>query len=413
MKLAPILVGLLLLLPGASLRAASKLEPPDLDNYLRWGPVRVRPGFQMSQLGYDDNILFSTARGPVGDYTATFTPKLDGLILFGHRAFFTFVQRFDYTAFAQNRQLNYLNNYTQGRVTVPLQRVGFFVDGLLHRYNFRPVDLETVQTQGVERRIRGGVIFTPGWRTEIEIGQAYRRLFYTEVDPDPRAVTIAERLDRVEQGTTLEARYRIHGRTSAVFEGLFLTIAFENPFVLDDLVIDRDTAETRLLAGFELGRGGPLSGSAKVGWAGIRPDSSLVPGLSEPIGDVRLAYRLAPRTTLHLTTHRLPGFSVYEANAYYVDFEYKLRAVHYFNRLIGLEASGGRGRVTFPTSFSGFEREDRIRRYELGILLRLSENTIGRKVEYSLRIGRYRRNSTDPGVVQSKNTWGFGAVLGF
>ena len=50
--------------------AQSALEPPDLSRYVRWGVLRARPGFTVSNFGYDDNIFVST-KDEVGDYLAT------------------------------------------------------------------------------------------------------------------------------------------------------------------------------------------------------------------------------------------------------------------------------------------------------------------------------------------------------
>ena len=92
--IAALLLGLLGL-PTVGADAESKLEPPDLGRYLRWGPLRVRPGFQIKNLGYDDNILLDNEER-ISDYTVTLAPKGDGLVLFGDRAFLTFQEEADY-----------------------------------------------------------------------------------------------------------------------------------------------------------------------------------------------------------------------------------------------------------------------------------------------------------------------------
>ena len=38
---------------------------------------------------------------------------------------------------------------------------------------------------------------------------------------------------------------------------------------------------------------------------------------------------------------------------------------------------------------------------------------MGRRVEYSIRVGRYRRQSTLPEYDFSRNTFGFNAILGY
>ncbi len=87
----------------------NKLEPPDLANYRRWGFLRARPGIELSDLGYDSNIFYSNTQ-PVSDTTATLSPKLDGLILLGSKAFITLRDQFDYTVYAEHSDQNFWSN---------------------------------------------------------------------------------------------------------------------------------------------------------------------------------------------------------------------------------------------------------------------------------------------------------------
>lgn len=414
MKRAVVIAVLLLGLAG-QLHATTSLEPPELSRFLRWGPVRVRPGIELSNLGYDDNILFSDSREKVGDYTATVSPKLEGVVLFGSRAFLTFKERLDYTVYFDNSDQNYLDNRTSARLTVPFRRMGVFADGLWSRFNSRPVDLEDTRPEGQESRYGVGVILTPGWRTEIEIGRVVRDLSYDDRDQDGGAISIARRLDRSENGTTIQVRYRILGRTRAVLDGKIASIEFDNPFRLPDdkTPIQQDTREWRLLGGAEFGEGGRLTGTVRLGWGEIDAVDPSLPDFSDYIGDAELVYRFGTGTRLRLLTERLPGFAVYDGNAYYLETNYGLRAVHYFNRLFGVESGIRRGTLTFPERVGGRDREDLIKRYDVGIRLRISDNSLGRRLEYSIKIGRYRRESTLPSVEQSQTTFAVGAVLGF
>ncbi len=87
--------------------------------------------------------------------------------------------------------------------------------------------------------------------------------------------------------------------------------------------------------------------------------------------------------------------------------------MHYLNHFLGLEGRVARGKLEFPESLSGSVREDRLFRYEGGVRLRLFRDSMGRRVEYSVTLGRYRRESTLASVEQSQTTFGVGAVLGF
>jgi len=76
---------------------------------------------------------------------------------------------------------------------------------------------------------------------------------------------------------------------------------------------------------------------------------------------------------------------------------------------LGLEAAGRRGNLEIPGVF----REDVITRYKAGIRLRVSENSIGRRVEYSITAGRYERNSSDDRLDRNRGTFGINVIVGY
>ncbi len=110
---------------------------------------------------------------------------------------------------------------------------------------------------------------------------------------------------------------------------------------------------------------------------------------------------------------RTPGFAVSGANTYYLDTHGSIRTVHYFTSLFGGELTVRLGQLDFPEATTGTTRHDDISHYEMGVRMRLLNAADGRRVEYSLTVGRYRRDSNIEGFDQEKTTFGFGAVLGF
>jgi hypothetical protein len=410
MKRGAVSLGLLAGLLLTPALAASKLEPPELDRYMRWGPLRVRPGFTISNLGYDDNIFYSS-EDTVGDFTATLSPKLDGLVLFGDRAFLTFREQFDYTLYLDNDDQNYTSNRASARFTLPLGSFGFFANVALNDVKYRPLDRNDIRQERQENRLGFGAIVRPGWRTEIEIGHSITD--YSHFDPGAGDDSLSERLDRSETTSMLEMSYHLLGRTDLLLSGLTRDIKFDHLYTVPDPPVDRTSDEWRVLAGFQFGEGGILTGSFLAGHARIDARDPNLPDLSEIIGEVELVYRLSRSTKILLEGERLPGFAVYDVNTYYLSGAVEARVVHYLNRLFGLEAGGRAGRLTFPEQTGILAREDDIRQYEAGVRLRMFENSIGRRVEYSFKIGRFRRESTDDNYDQSRTTYSFGAVVGF
>lgn len=407
--------GLLLMIGIASRAGAatsSKLEPPDLSRYLRWGPLRARPAVELTQLGYDDNILLGSNADEarrVGDYTATVSPKLDALMLFGHRAFFAYNGALGYTAYLHHSQQNFLNQYHTGRFTLPLGRFGLIVDGGYTRAKDRPADLEQVRIDRRERRLGFGGVLELGWRTEVELTTSRSRYDYD----NPNAAITAERLDRRTREDRLQAGYRVKGRTRVTFELSRRALEFDNPLLFGGAPVRRDGESLSLLPGLELGEGGTLTGTLRVGHGSVQAEDPRLADLSLLVGDAQLAYRPTPRNLLRLELHRQLQFAVYENNPYYIDSSGRAGALHYFTRLLGLEGATTRGRLTFPGSEVGSSRADEYVRYELGLRLRLAETTLGRRLEYTLGVQRYRRNSSIDILDSSQTTFGVGAIVGY
>lgn len=401
-------LGWVLALSMAAPAASGPLEPPDLSRYLRWGPFRVRPGFVVTNLGYEDNVFYRTDSGEapvVGDYTVTFSPRLDGLVLFGDRAFVTFTERVEYTAYRDNSSLNFLNQFGDARLTLPFGRTGLYVDGTYNRTKDRQVDFQDVRNERTEAGWGAGAILEAGWRTDVEIGVF--RTDWSNRDPDSNPAlgfSIADRLDRVERGERFKARYLALGRTRLTLDASRTTIRFDNP------AVGRDAEDTRVLPGIDFGRGGPLTGTLRLGRARLDARDPARRDFSGVVGDAKITYRRGGDTTIQVGGRRDVRFSVYEGNQWYLDSGYDARAVRYLTRWFGVEAGGGKRRLTFSETAA---RVDRILTYDVGVRLRLSESTLGRRVEYSLKFGRLRRDSTLDQIDYSRNTFGFGATVGY
>ena len=398
----------------AGLPAAAALDPPDLERYLRWGPLRVRPGFRISNFGYDDNILFSSATQTVGDYSGTVSPDLEGLVLFGSRAFVTFDAGADYTAYLDNSELNYLNHEETVRLTVPVRRIGVFAQVDYEDQQLRPVDREDARSQLQRDGYEAGLLLQPGWRTEIEIGRRFDDLHYDDRD-FVTVAPISQRLNREEAGLTLDVTYELKDRLSLRLDAEQRAISFDNDeFQIpgaDPLV--RDTDQWQLRAGTEFGENGTLSGRFLAGWAVIDAEAPELPDLAELVGEAELTYKFNRHTWLRLDGLRRPGFAVIEGNAYFLETRTELRAVRFLNRSLGVEAAVSRGKLSFPESFSGFERRDDIASWDAGMRLRLSDTGLGRSVEYRVRYQHYKRESNSVFANQERNSIGVNAVWGY
>jgi len=283
--------------------------------------------------------------------------------------------------------------------------MGVYVDGMLNRTQERPVDVQDVRARKDEDKLGAGVILNLGWRTDVEIGRT--RSDITNSDPDfvtpPGGLTIEQLLDRVEDGGRLRARYRIAGKTRLTLDAGRTTATF------DDHTVVRDSEDRRVLPGVDFGEGGTLSGSVRYGYANLDSKSPDLSDYHGAVWDAKVAYRGTSRTTLQVGGKRQVAFAIYLGNQYYLNRTYDLRAIHYVNRVIGFEAGGSLGQLDFPDSL----RHDRIEAWDMGVRVRLKENDLGRRLEYSFRYTDYRQDSNVDNFDQSRSSVGFGAIVGY
>ncbi len=416
-----LLPAVLALLPLASpARAASDpLEPPELSRYVRWGFLRVRPAINVSNVGYDDNVFYRTGDQPKeGDYTATVSPRVEGVVLFGSRAFFTFDEQLDYVAFVRHTGESYFNQRGSGRLTVPFGKVGVFLEGAYNRLRDRPTSELDVRAARREVRAGAGLLFRLGSRTDLEVGRTRSRWrnrdpdYCARLEGDTCALDIGDLLDRVEEGERVKARYRFAGESRVLLEAARLDVTFDSDEVGRGPVFGRDSRQRRWLAGIELGRRSRLSGVVRAGRARFDSATPGRPDFGGWIGDGQLGYRLGSATTVRVGGKRDVGYAVWEANQYYLQTAWEARVVHYFNRLLGAEAGGSNGRLTFPGGTTA-DRRDRIGTADLGVRFRFRERPDGRRIEYRLAMTRFRRDSSRDALDQSRTIVGVGATFGY
>ncbi len=385
----------------------SPLEPPDTERFLRWGPLRVRPNFTIPNLGYDSNVFYRPEESGlprVGDYFVALAPGVQGMVLFGHRAFLTFEEKLEFYAYAHETELNYFNQFGKARLTVPFHRLGLYGDFGYNRVQDRPIDRQDARPIRKETPLGAGIILQFGWRTDGELGQV-RTTYTAEDENDP---TIGPRLDRVETGNRLRLRYLIFGRTRLTLDGLRRTIRFDDPVTASQ----RNGNEGRALLGLDFGLGGRVYGTVRAGTSKFDLDDPTATEYHGLVADAALGYSFGDSGSwLALNGQRDIRYTVYELTNLYTYSGLNLTLVKYFNRFIGMELGAGREYLNFlgdPQS-----REDNDTNGTIGIRFKISENDLGRRVEYAFRYTRWIINSTRDDLDQNRGTIGFGVTVGY
>ena len=387
--------------------AQDALEPPTTSLYLQWGPLWARPAIKLVNVGFNSNVFNST--DGEGDFSATIAPQLNGLLLFGDTAFMTLYGEVRYTAYETFTELNYWDVLSRARVSFPLGRFGLFTGLRYDRVRRSPIDLDGIRPVEELGQADVGARLKLGERASIQYTLRHSDFKNFDDDLGNVPVDIARIQDRLERSHILEFESNVFARTIFRFTGETTLVEFDTPSLSGIPELSRDSRETRLLPGITLGDYGSLVGTLQVGWAYLNYEGAAIQDYDGPVGEANITYNPLGRTTLRWEAWRRVGFSVAALNNFLIDQTTRLGLVHFFNTVVGMDVRIGRGRLEIPAT----ERKDELFTADLGIRLRTSSNSMGRRVEYSLQLGQSRRDSSNPALDRNYNTLRFNAYFGY
>jgi hypothetical protein len=158
--------------------------------------------------------------------------------------------------------------------------------------------------------------------------------------------------------------------------------------------------------------GGRISGTLRIGHANFDLVDPNATDFNGPVADVALAYNFGDSgSRLTFVGARDVRYTVFNLTPLYVSTGGDLTLFKYFNRFLGVQIGAGRATLDFLGDPTG--RVDTDTTATLGMLFRVSENSLGRSVEYSLRYTRWIVNSTENRLDQNRGTIGFGMSFGY
>jgi hypothetical protein len=130
------------------------------------------------------------------------------------------------------------------------------------------------------------------------------------------------------------------------------------------------------------------------------------------VADFALGYSFGGSgSRITLTGQRDVQYSIYQSTNLYTQTGGALSLIKYFNRFLGGEIGAGRSRLVFLGDPQ--DRVDANTSGTVGIRFRISENDLGRRVEYAFRYVRSIVNSTRDDLDQNRGTIGFGVSFGY
>ena len=355
---------LLVFLLAAGLPAEAVEDPdPDfsLDDTVKVGPFHAAPFLVIKDFGYDDNIRLQPDGLAQGDYTITVGPGARAVTPFGRRAALALWDEIDYVAYAQNPDLNSVNNEFRSKLHVYMRENITLLGHLGWRsVRERPNNDIDFRTRHNTTTGRFGTLYRPEKRGQIELFLDRKKDEYKIGNPDipddtideETAIEIGERrtarLNRTATVWGVDTRLEIRPRTTLLFD------AETGPVDFDLAEPDRDSRTSRSTVGLEFDPSGPLRGFFRLGLANLTPDSNLFKGYSGLVGRGELSLRLLQRSRGKLQYNRDTVFSSIVNNLYYLNRTWGLAYEHFLSRRLSFELGRMLSRNDYPQEIVDF-----------------------------------------------------------
>ncbi len=365
--------------------------------FFRLGPAYVTPSLTFST-GYDSNALST----PVGesDVTARVGPGVDLALPLGRAAFVDLYQEVDYVYYREQIDLRRWYDITRVGAGFGGRRFLFEVSDEFRDETGRPTSEFDFPVEQRTNRLEGALSLALGWRHLLRFG--YDRSFYEIQDglDDP---TVAARLNQDRDRARLEFGRKLTAKTSAIAEGFYETMRF------DDTSRDADSYGAQF--GFEFSPEGgdplaanelPLTGSFLngrflLGFRSVQPVEVGRVDYTGLIGSVDVTFGFGQGQRLQTFYSRDIVPSIFDDNWYFVEnrvgaaFTYQM--TERFSVTPGV--SFGRNKYPLPAE-SGEELYDRHRTYRIAFDVRVTERfTVGVASDYLERESNVRAFAKD------------------
>ena len=321
----PILVGslaaaLLVILNALPAPAQSDhLTQTEIDSAIgeslwKLGPFRMRPQIRIGA-GYDSNSLSSaSATEQIEDFTARIAPGIRVVTPMKNRAILEVYEEVNFIYYNQVENLRDIYNVTRLGGAVGGRKVLFRVYDEFRNGRARPSSEFDIPTKRRQNTLLAEMDLSLGTRHLLTFGYRHNRLQYQDVFDSPLRST--ELLNRTEHTYGLRFTRRLSSKTSAVIEGSYQLMDFDEAASL------RDGQAYRAEAGFVFNPKSNVRGQALLGYKHMVPELVLQPEYSGLIGSVDVLTQMGERFDVRTLYSRDTLPSVVAGNWYFIEHRF-------------------------------------------------------------------------------------------
>ncbi len=321
----PILVGslaaALLVVPNALpvLAQSEHLTQAEIDSAIEeslWklGPFRMRPQIRIGA-GYDSNSLSSaSATEQIDDFTARIAPGIRVVTPMKNRALLEVYEEVNFVYYNQVENLRDIYNVTRLGGAVGGRKVLFRVYDEFRNGRTRPSSEFDIPANRRQNTLLAEMDLSLGTRHLLTFGYRHNRLRYQDEFLSPLRST--ELLNRTEHTYRLRLTRRLSSKTSAIVEGSYQLMDFDEAASL------RDGQAYRAEGGFEFNPQSNVRGQVLIGYKHMVPEFRLQPEYSGLIGSVDVLTRMGERFDVRTLYSRDTFPSVVAGNWYFIEHRF-------------------------------------------------------------------------------------------
>ena len=262
--------------------AQNVLKDPSEAAKYRIGGFRFTPFLAITDIGVDTNVYNEAdSENPKQDTTATLGPGLEYWFRLG-RARVAAKSDVTYTWFHQYSDQRSWNTDNAGTITLPLNRLSLFADGLYLHGRVRPgfeIDTRSMRT---DSGYGGGLDMRVSAKSTVRVEAHARGLDFKD-DEFFDGTNLSRALNRDSTTGAVSLRQALTPLTTFVVKTEYL----EDRFVFASY---KDANAVSVMPGFELDTLALISGKAFVGYRHYDALNPLVPDYSGLIGNVEATY---------------------------------------------------------------------------------------------------------------------------
>jgi hypothetical protein len=332
---------------------------------LSWGPVRLAPGLQIREVGYDTNVFFE-AEDPKEDWMASAMPDLlayTRLRLFRISAY----AGVDFTYYGTYASERSVSDQYRGRVDVLLSKIRPFVGGGYVTERTKPNGEINVRADRLETELSGGVAFD--WSPTSRVYGAAGRVA-TEYRPTEQyeGVALDQSLNRDAYAYSAGFQTALTPLTSLTLKGSLSQDRFrESP--------ERDADTAEVSGEFVFSPQAVLRGTARVGFKDFRANDPAVDPYTGVVLGAGLIVPIMDTARFDFGVLRDTQYSFDEAEAYYVENTFDVTYTHLIFGSVDVQGRGAWSRFDYGNREGQAARRDSLTTWLVGVGYNLQNRT--------------------------------------